>query len=218
VLCATSNPSGAGSIKQSECPCEVIKVDGAITESLKPLYEFPELFVLVGKLVEGKPLDETDEANLRELAGATGWSVDDVVDDLRNGWGDPRGRVDRYREMFERLYREALELVDRDARQAAEKLWGAVTALVKLHASLKRVFVAGWDHGKLYNYVTRNVEEEHRELFYHLLMTGRELHRYFYEGDLDRDTFTYFWNKAVKLLEEAKEVVYRLYAKAVQKE
>jgi len=63
----------------------VIKVDGAITESLKPLYEFPELFTLVGKLVEKKPLDETDEANLRELAGATGWSVDDVIDDLRNG-------------------------------------------------------------------------------------------------------------------------------------
>jgi hypothetical protein len=114
---------------------------------LKSLHEFPELFALVGKLVEEKPLDETDEANLRELAGATGWSVDDVVDDLRNGWGDPLGRVDRYREMFERYYREALELVDRDARQAAEKLWGAVTALVELHASLKRVFFAWWDHG-----------------------------------------------------------------------
>jgi hypothetical protein len=93
-----------------------------------------------------------------------------------------------------------------------------VRALVKLHASLKRVFVAGWDHGKLYNFVTRNVEEEHRELFYGLLMTGRELHIYFYEGDLDKDTFTYFWKKAVKLLGEAKEVVYRLYAKSVQKE
>ncbi|NAZ25426.1 MAG: hypothetical protein GU357_06680 [Thermofilum sp.] len=62
-------------------------MDGAITGSLEPLYEFPELFPLVEKLIEKKPLDETDEANLRELAGATGWSVDDVVDDLRNGWG-----------------------------------------------------------------------------------------------------------------------------------
>ena len=49
-------------------------------------------------------------------------------------------------------------------------------------------------------------------------MTGRELHIYFYEGDLDKDTFTYFWKRAVELLGEAKEVVYRLYAKAVQKE
>jgi len=193
-------------------------VDGAITGSLEPLYGFPELFPLVEKLIEEKPLDETDEANLRELVGATGWSVDDVVDDLRNGWVDPLGRVDRYREMFERYFSEALELVDRDSWQAAGRLWGAVTALVKLHASLKGAFVAGWDHGGLYNYVTRNVEEEHRELFYGLLMTGRELHRYFYEGDLDEDTFTYFWKRAVKLLGEAREVVYRLYAKAVQKE
>jgi hypothetical protein len=83
---------------------------------------FRGLVALVWKLVEEKPLDETDEANLRELAGATGWSVDDVVDDLRNGWVDPLGRVDRYRELFEKYYSETLELVDRDARQAAEKL------------------------------------------------------------------------------------------------
>jgi hypothetical protein len=63
--------------------------------------------------------------------------------------GGPLGRVDRYREMFEKYYSETLELVDRDSRQAADKLWGAVRALVKFHASLKRVFVAEWDHGKL---------------------------------------------------------------------
>ncbi|NAZ24813.1 MAG: hypothetical protein GU357_03515, partial [Thermofilum sp.] len=76
------------SVKHHEYPCERrVEIDSATTAFLKPLYEFPELFALVGKLVEEKPLDETDEANLRELAGATGWSVDDVVDDLRNGWG-----------------------------------------------------------------------------------------------------------------------------------
>jgi hypothetical protein len=117
--------------------------------------------------------------------------------------------------MFEKYYSDALKLVDRDAQQAAEKLWGAVTALVKLHASLKRVFVAVWDHSKLYNYVTHNVEEEHRELFYDLLKTGGVLHRHFYEGGLDRETFNAFWTKALMLLDEAKQVVYKLYAKAV---
>ena len=61
-------------------------MDGVVTAFSNSLNEFPGLVALVGKLAEGKPLDETDEANLRELAGATGWSVDDV-DDLRNGWG-----------------------------------------------------------------------------------------------------------------------------------
>ena len=30
-----------------------------------------------------------------------------------------------------------------------------------------------WDHSKLYNYVTHNVEEERRELFYDLLKLVR---------------------------------------------
>lgn len=203
------------SVVHREYSCEVVKVDRAVTASLEPLREFPELVPLVEKLAGGRPLDEASEAGLSELAKATGWSVEDVVDDLRGVGRDPLDRVDRYRSMFEKYYGEALKLVGEDDQQAAEKLWGAVTALVKLHASLKRVFVAVWDHSKLYNYVTHNVEEEHRELFYDLLKTGEVLHRHFYEGGLDKETFNAFWARALKLLDEAKRVVYKLYAKAV---
>jgi hypothetical protein len=181
--------------------------------SLELLREFPELVPLMEKLIELKPLDEVDKSNLRELVEATGWSVEDVVDDLRNVWRDPSERVDKYRSMFEEYYKEALELVDKDSQQAAEKLWGAVTALVKLHAALKGVFIAHWSHDKLYNYVTHNVEERYRDLFHELLSTGEVLHRHFYEGGLDRETFNIFWIKALKLLDEAKQVVYKLYAK-----
>ena len=97
----------------------MIKVDGAITKSLKPFHEFPELFPSVEKLIEKRSLSETDKANLRELVEATGWSVDDVVDDLRNAWRDPLDGVGRYRDVFERYYSDALRLVDRDARRAA---------------------------------------------------------------------------------------------------
>jgi len=106
------------------------------------LRAFPELIPLVKKLVEGKPLDEVDKSNLREFVEATGWSFEDIVDDLRNVWRDPSERVDKYRSMFEEYYKKALELVNKDPRQAAEKLWGAITALVKLHAALKGVFIA----------------------------------------------------------------------------
>ena len=88
----------------------------------EPLHEFPELAPLVEKLVEGEPLNEVDKSNLRELVEATGWSVEDVVDELRSVWRNPLDRVDRYRNMFEKYYGEALELVDKDPRQAAEKL------------------------------------------------------------------------------------------------
>jgi hypothetical protein len=35
---------------------------------------------------------------------------------------DPSEKVDKYGELFERYYREALETVNKDPRQAAEKL------------------------------------------------------------------------------------------------
>jgi hypothetical protein len=204
-------------VKHYEHSYEMMKVDHAITASSEPLHEFPELIPLAEKLVEGKPLDEVDKSNLSELVKATGWSVKDVVDDLKNVWGNPSERIGRYRNMFEKYYSEALELVDKDPQQSAEKLWGAITALMKLHASLKGVFIAHWDHGKLYNYVTYNIEERYRKLFHDLLKTGEVLHRYFYEGGLNRDTFNIFWTEALKLLDQAKQVVYKFYNRLVQR-
>jgi hypothetical protein len=50
---------------------------------------------------------------------------------------DPSEKVDKYRELFERHYCEALETVNKDPQQVAEKLWGSITALIKLYAVLK---------------------------------------------------------------------------------
>jgi hypothetical protein len=82
---------------------------------------------------------------------------------------------------------------------------GAIVALIKLHASIKGVFV-GWTHDKLYNYVTRNVEEKYRKLFRDLLKAGEPLH--FYEKGMDYETFKDCWKDAVELVEKVKELVY----------
>lgn len=180
------------------------------TVSFTSLQEFPELVPLVRKLIEEKPLDDIDMLNMVELAKAVGWNIEDASDELKNIWRDPLDRVSKYKNMVEKYYSNAINLVGKDPQQAAEKLWGAITSLIKLHASLRRVFIAAWDHGKLYNYVTNNVERIYRDLFYDLLTTGEVLHRYFYEEDLDRETFDNFWNKALELLNKAKQIVYKL--------
>jgi len=87
---------------------------------------------------------------------------------------------------------------------------GSITALIKLHAALRGVFIAVWDRGKLVNYVTNNVEERYRKVFHDLLKTGRELHIHPYEGHLAPGTFTLFWSEAVELLDKAREAVYAL--------
>lgn len=178
--------------------------------TVRLLYELPEVASLALKLSSRMPLSEGDERVLLELAQASGWGIDDVREELGNLWVDPSEKVDKYGELFERYYREALETVNKDPRQAAEKLWGSITALVKLHAALKRVFIAEWDHGRLFNYVTHNVEKAQQKLFFDLLKTGRELHIYFYGRHLDPETFKVFWSEAVELLGQAREVVYKL--------
>jgi hypothetical protein len=178
--------------------------------TVRLLYELPEVASLALKLSSRMPLSEGDERVLLELAQASGWGIDDVREELGNLWVDPSEKVDKYRELFERYYREALETVNKDPQQAAEKLWGSITALVKLHAALKRVFVAEWNHGRLFNYVTHNVEKTQQKLFFDLLKTGRELHIYLYERHLDPETFKVFWSEALELLWQAREVVYKL--------
>ena len=89
-------------------------------------------------------------------------------------------------------YRGALEAVSRDSRQAVEKLWDSITALINLHAALKGVFIAVRDRGKLVNYVADNIEERYWKVFHDLLKTGRDLHIRSYEGYLAPETFTLF--------------------------
>jgi predicted hydrocarbon binding protein len=167
--------------------------------------EFPEIASLAIKLSSGESLSEHDKFLLKELSEFTGWSIDEIIEELKRIDADSSERAKKYREFFEKLYKEAVELVEKDTVQAAEKLWGAIVALIKIHASIKGVFVE-WTHDKLYNYVTRNVEEKHRKLFRDLLKAGEPLH--FYEKGIDYETFKDCWKDAVELVEKVKELVY----------
>ena len=165
--------------------------------------EYPEVVSLATKLASGMQLCKSDI--LREVAEAMGWDEDDAAEELKNLATNPSRRVEKYTELFQKYYSEARRLLERgDHPQAAEKLWGAATALIKLHAALRGVFVAAWSHGKLYNYVTHNVEEQHRQAFRDMLKAGEVMHRYFYERDLDPATFKEHWEDTVKHIELCK--------------
>jgi hypothetical protein len=177
-----------------------------VVERLEELRrEYPEVVSLAAKLSSGGQLSEYDASILREVAEAMGWDGDDAADELRNLAANPSERVEKYAELFQKYYSEARRLLERgDHPQAAEKLWGAATALIKLHAALRGIFVAAWSHGKLYNYVTHNVEEQHRQAFRDMLKAGEVMHRYFYERDLDPATFKEHWEDAVEHIELCK--------------
>ena len=96
--------------------------------------EYPEVVSLATKLASGVQLCKSDI--LREVAEAIGWDEDDAADELKNLAANPSKRVERYMELFQK-YSEARRLLEQgDYSQAAEKLWEAATALIKLHAAL----------------------------------------------------------------------------------
>jgi len=169
--------------------------------------EYPEVVSLATKLASGMQLYKSDILILREVAEAMGWDEDDVAEELKNLATNPSKRVEKYMELFQKYYNEAHKLLEQgDYSQAAEKLWGAATALIKLHAALRGVFIAPWSHGKLHNYVTHNVEE-HRQAFRDMLKAAEVMHRYFYERDLDPATFKEHWEDAVGHIEKVKDIV-----------
>ena len=169
-----------------------IIVGQATTYRIPPelVHEWPEVVAISMKLVHEEELDERDKLWIKELAAASGWSVDDIVEELKNLDADPSERVERYKSLFEGYYREALEYKEKgDTKQAGEKIWGAVTALIKLYAALKGVFIDHWSLGKLYRFVESSVEVKHRKLFMDLLDKAFILHIHFYEAHLGPEGF-----------------------------
>lgn len=172
------------------------------------VYEWPELVKIVEKLKRGEKLEESDKLWVKGLAEATGWDGEDIIEELVNVDVNPSERVKKYMELHEEYFDEALKLKVRgDRRQAGEKLWGAVTALVKLYAARKNVYVSHWGRGKLESFITYNVEEKYKQLFRTLLDKVQVFHENFYEANLDDKTFDERWMEAVELVSKVREVV-----------
>lgn len=165
--------------------------------------EYPEAIELSKKLKSNKELTKIDEWNLNEITEASGWDKEDVIEDLKNLDVNPSKRVEIYKSLFKKYYNEAKELERRgDTVQAAEKLWGAITALIKAYAAKKGILVEHWSKSKLNRVVENNVEEHLREKFEDLLTYGNELHEHFYEKRLPPKRFERRWNQCVKLIED----------------
>lgn len=172
-------------------------------------YEWPEVIEVYMELIR-ESLSERSMQVLKELSETTGWNISDVIDDIKNLDIDPLSRADKYRKLHENYYREALEYKKKgNRRQAGEKLWGSILALIKLYASLKGMFVTHWSLGKINNIITSSVEQKYRKLFRDLVDKGFILHEHFYEGELDELSFDERWEELLELLEKARNIVYQ---------
>ena len=164
--------------------------------------KYPETVELSRKLRSDEELTRIDKWNLNEITKASGWDKEDVIEDLKNLDVDPSERETKYWDIFEKYYKEAEVLKNKgDNPQAAEKLWGAITVLIKAYSAKMGIFVAEWDHETLWNVVYHNFGRL-KPKFRELLKSGRELHIHFYEKHLPSEAFEETWNECVKLIKE----------------
>ncbi len=132
--------------------------------------DWPEVVKIAEKLSLGEKLDRKDETWINELTETTGWDRDDIIDEFKNINVDPSKRAEKYKQLHEEYFREAKKFKEEgDNKQAGEKLWGAVTALIKLYTAIKGIPILHWSRGRLEKFITNNVEENYKPLFRDLL-------------------------------------------------
>jgi len=170
--------------------------------------EWPEIGLVAKKLFKGEELNERDEGWLREVSEVTGWELNDVIDDLKNINRDPIERVEKYYSLYTEYLEKAKNYYElNDFKQAGEKLYGAVLALIKYYAAIKGMALVHWSIGKIQRFVINNVKNELRELFIDLLDNTHQLHEHFYEAHLDEQIFKWRWSRALKLLERIHDLI-----------
>jgi len=177
----------------------------SLTEELK---DWPEVVEIHKKLAKGEKLNTKDLQWIEEISKESGWSVDDVVDEIKNVDKALSSRIEKYQKMFEEYYNEAKDLEKKgDRKQAGEKIWGAITALIKLFVAKKGVGIIYWSAGEMDRFISGNVEKRYKKLFRELLDKGQILHFNFYEDNLSEEGFKERFDEVVQLIEEARKIV-----------
>jgi len=164
---------------------------------------YPEVVRIHEKLIKGEKLSSLDKSWIKELIEETGWNKEEVIDEIKNLDKDPSTCIEFYRKIFEDCYMKAKELREKKRnRLAGEKLWGTVTALLKLYASKRGIPLIPWDFGSLVNLVDHIKEVERRKLILNLTASAAVLHQNYYECILGRKSFKERFDDVVELIEK----------------
>ncbi len=114
--------------------------------------------------------------------------------------------AERYRGASIQLFDQAMiELEAGDARQASEKLWGAVAQALKSVAEER-----GWNHGshaEFYRIVSRIVDETDEEEIGSWFRTANELHINFYEAWMRENAVRQSVDHVDRLIKRLSELV-----------
>jgi Archaeal PaREP1/PaREP8 family. len=172
--------------------------------------EWPEIYDIHISLKTNKELTKKDLDWINAISKAIGWEEEDVIEEIKNLDADPSQRAQHYKSLFDKYFSNAInEFNNKDYSQAAEKIWGSFTALVKYHAAKNNIPILEWDHRKIRNYINANLPSTLSNLFKDLYDNVYQLHILFYEGIKDEDliSFKAYWEKSNELLNKILPII-----------
>jgi len=98
----------------------------SLTEELK---DWPEVVEIHKKLAKGEKLNTKDLQWIEEISKESGWSMDDVVDEIKNVDKAPSSRIEKYQKMFEEYYNETKDLEKKGIENKQERKFGELLQL-----------------------------------------------------------------------------------------
>jgi len=112
----------------------------------------------------------------------------------------------KYQECRDHYYKNMEEFFGRgEYRKASELLWGAITQAIKALASLSGIRI--WQHREFKSYIRDVGREKRDEEYYELFEYLENLHRNFYDENIDPEDFPIYLRKAKKFLEKTQTLI-----------
>jgi len=148
------------------------------------------------------------EGKLREKAGETDSLPEELgIDLLSNSLNeeiDPEELVEHYQSLSEKYLTEAKEFLSKGSLvQASEKFWGATALTVKMVAAKSGLTLK--QHGSLWDFVSRLSKERKDEELVTLFTVANELHRNFYETQMNKKSLEINTRNIEKLIAKLKQ-------------
>ena len=140
------------------------------------------------------------------IARRKGKSIEELILESVIKELDPRMRLEAYRKLHEKYFREAEELYEKgDLVQAGEKYWGALVSLLNIIGEKENL--PHYTHRDLREIVEFLTEKTNDPEYSRLFSSAEALHSNFYHNFMSRLSFNVHREDILKLIQKLKRLI-----------
>lgn len=145
------------------------------------------------------------EAVIKAFKEKFGNKAEEKIIDILLSALDPKTRIDVYLKISEEYYSKALEEINKDLREASEKIWGSCVQVVKAYA--EKIGLEHYTHHDLEVVMNKVIKETKDQEILIGWSTCLRFHANFYEGFMDNETFNQYLRYVNVFLDKMKKLI-----------